>query len=57
MMVGILRSAVYGPAMAAQRSTGRAVVPVDWAFSVSLPMALALAGLIVGIVPGLGEEG
>lgn len=55
-MIGILRSALYGPAMAAQRSTGRAVVPADWAVSISAPIGVIMSGGLVLLVPGLGSD-
>ncbi|AKT50534.1 hypothetical protein ADJ73_02995 [Arsenicicoccus sp. oral taxon 190] len=55
-MIGILRSAVYGPAMAAQRATGRAVVPADWALAISAPTGVVLSAGLVLLVPGLGAD-
>lgn len=42
-VVGIVRASIYGPAMAAQRTTGRAVIPARWIVTVSVPVAAGIA--------------
>lgn len=50
-IVGVARASVYAPAMAVQRSTGKAILPVNWIGTVSIPVA-ALTGLVFGPVIG-----
>lgn len=41
--IGIMRSAVYSPAMAAQRTTGRAYIPLRWTLLLGLPLTVVVS--------------
>lgn len=46
-LVGVLRSGIYGPAMHAQKVTGKAVIPLTWMLIISLPLAVG-SGVVFG---------
>lgn len=50
-VLGIQRAGLLNPALAAQRSSGRAFLPVSWAFRVSVPLGL-VAGASLGPLIG-----
>jgi len=49
--VGILRAGVFGPAMAAQRTTGRASIPLRWSVTIAQPASLLATAVVVFLVP------
>lgn len=50
-VTGIMRSALYSPAMAAQRTTGRARVPLTWVLWIGVPMTVLVS---TGVSPFMG---
>jgi len=48
--VGILRAAFYSPAMAAQRTTGPASIPLRWSVTIAQPASLVVSGVVVLLV-------
>jgi hypothetical protein len=53
--VGILRTALFGPALAAQRTTGRSFIPLRWTGMITPPAALVVSGVIVLFVPSANQ--
>lgn len=53
--VGLLRAGVFGPAMAAQRTTGPASIPLRWGVTITQPAAVVVSGIVVLVVPGPGS--
>jgi O-antigen/teichoic acid export membrane protein len=54
-MVMLQRAFFLSPALSAQRTGGRAVIPKRWVLTISLPMAL-LGGLLVGLTVGISDQ-
>lgn len=48
--VGILRAAFYSPAMAAQRTTGPASIPLRWSVTIAQPASFVVTGVVVLLV-------
>ncbi|HIW29537.1 MAG TPA: hypothetical protein H9987_05945 [Candidatus Luteococcus avicola] len=55
-IVGLVRGAFYGPAMAAQRLTGRARVPVSWLWKVALPIGAVMSLLLAPLLARGGQS-
>lgn len=56
LSIGIIRAAFYSPAMAAQRSSGRAHIPMRWAFTISVATAIPLASGLGLFLPQLSSS-
>ncbi|MBD1541856.1 hypothetical protein G9E11_06255 [Arthrobacter sp. IA7] len=54
-MVMLQRAFFLSPALSAQRTGGRAVIPKQWVLTISLPMAV-LGGLLIGLTVGLDDQ-